>query len=104
MGLLRMLFSSHKETAQELFDKFNKEVDGVMQLSKQYNKDFFSAGYTELIKYQKRNLKMFYTEIQLIKEPVRFYAHGRYFTPIEAVNFMENFIVELEKHNIDINR
>lgn len=102
MGLFEMLFSSHKEFAQEIFDRFNKEVDGVIEISKRYNKDFYSTDYTELIKYQRRNLEMFYTEIQLIKEPVKFYAYGRYFTPIEAVIFMENFIVELKKHHQEL--
>lgn len=104
MGLFGNCFSFHEETAQEIFDRFNKEVDGLMRLSKQYNEDFLSGGWTELIKYQRHNLKMFYTEIQLIKKPAFFYGNGRKYTPIEAIYFMENFILELEKHNIDIKR
>lgn len=101
MGLFGMLFSSHKETAQEIFNKFNHEVDAIMKMSKQYNEDFFSGGYTDLIKYQNKNLEMFYIELQLIKEPVSFYAHGRSYTPIEAINFMEEFIRKLKEHNIN---
>lgn len=100
MGLLNMLFSSHQQTARDLFDNFLNEEHSYRAMAKQYNNKFTLANYHEFVAHLNKIHDMFCTELRLIKEPITFRGYDFCYTPAQAVKHMEDFIMEIMKHNL----
>ena len=100
MGLLNMLFSSHQQTARDLFDNFLNEEHSYRAMAKQYNNKFALANYYEFVAHLNKIHDMFCTELRLIKEPITFRGYDFCYTPAQAVKHMEDFIMEIMKQNL----
>ena len=95
MGLLNMLFSSHQQTARDLFDNFLNEERSYKIMAKQYNNKFALANYHEFVAHLNKIHDMFCTELRLIKEPITFRGYDFCYTSSQAVKHMEDFIMEI---------
>ena len=98
MGLINMLFSTHQQTAKDLFNNFFNEECNYRAMAKQYN-NFTLANCHEFIAHLNRIHDMFCTELRLIKEPITFQGSNFCYTPSQAVKHMEDFIMEVAQQN-----